>query len=116
VACYLAERFLEAEVQAALTAATRRVNKLCPQGRFAGTGRSRYQDSAATIITFSTQHGVEARYTCRDACIRNTVLESERCNRQHRNAMLINQERVFIGAVYRPAIFHHAQAPREDRF
>src|SRR5262249_17307 len=116
VACDLAERFLKAEKQTAFTSATRRVDKLGPQGRFASPGCARYQDTAPPIVTGPTQHGVEARYACRDAFIRNDVLEFKRRDRQHRNAMLINQEWVFIGAVYGPTVLHHAQAPREDRF
>src|SRR5262249_11984677 len=115
VACHLAARFLEAEVQAALAAATRCVDKLCRQRCLAGTGRPRDQDTTAAIVTSSTQHGVEARYACRDAFIQGSVLELKRRDRQHRNAMLINQEWVVIGAVYGAAILHHAQTPREDR-
>ena len=61
--------------------ATRRIDKLCPRVVLRYR-RSRYQDTAHDS-NLLPQHGVEAQYTCRDAFIRNSVLEIKRRDRQH---------------------------------
>ena len=76
-----------------------------PHARGAGN-----QDTAAPVDALAAQHGVEAADAGRDAVGGGLVLQSHGRNRQHRNAVLVDQERELIGTVGRTTVLDDAQA------
>ena len=78
----------------------------------AGAGAAAEQDARSLEIAFAFKHGVEARDAGRHALARGDLGEAERRHRQHGEAVAVDQEGIFIGAMGRAAIFDHPQPPR----
>ena len=74
-----------------------------------GTGRARNQNRAAAIKSFAAQHRIQARNSAGNAFIAHLMLQTERGDRQNAETILVNQERIFVGAVRGAAIFDDAQ-------
>ena len=90
------------------------LGEIAGDDRLAGAGRAGEQDAAAAEETASAQHGVEPGDAGGDALVRSLVIERERCDRQHADAVAANEEGKLVGAVERATVFHHAQMTRGD--
>ncbi len=82
--------------------------------RLAGAGGARDQHAAAAKVARAAEHVVEPGDAGRDALVAGRVLQAERGDRQHRDAVLVDQERVLVGAVRRAAVLDDAQPARRD--
>ncbi len=102
VADDLALRLLEREVQAALAAAAGGVGEVGGQAGLARPRRAGDQDAAAAVEALAAQHGVEPRDPRRDPLGGRLVVQAQRRDRQHGEAVLVDQERVLVGAVRVP--------------
>src|ERR1051326_2168913 len=108
----LLRRFLEGEVQAALAPGAGGVGEVRRDAGLAGAGSARNQDRAAAVIAFAAEHLVQPRDAARDALAARRVVELQRCERQHVDAILVDEERVLVGAVRAAAVLDDAQAAR----
>ncbi len=63
-----------------------------------------------TLARRASRRAAECR--CETRSSRRRVREAERRDRQHRDAVFVDQERVLVGAVRRAAVLHHPQPPR----
>ena len=68
----------------------------------AGPRRAGDEDAAAAVVPLAAQHRVQARDPGGDALGRGLVLQAERGDRQHRDAGVVDQEGVLVGAVREP--------------
>jgi hypothetical protein len=114
VADHLLARLLEREDQATLAALAGRIDQRCTEGRLAGAGEAGDQHAGALEVPADTEHRVEARDAGRDDLVGDHVAESDRRDRQHTDALIIDQERIFVGTVRRAAILDDPQATRRD--
>jgi hypothetical protein len=114
VANDLSRRLLECEVQAFLAASARGIDEVVGQAGLAGPGRARHQDARSTVEASDAEHRVEAGDACRDSLVIGVVRKPSRGDRQHGNALVVDQERIFVGAMRRAAIFDDADAARGD--
>ena len=112
VANHLVGRFLKRKVKGALTAAAGGINEVCGQTGLAGARCARHQNGAAAIKALAAQHLVEAGNAGGKSLIADPVLQVQRSDGQHAEAVLVDQEGIFVGAVSRAAVFDHAQPPR----
>jgi hypothetical protein len=92
----------------------RMLGKACRDTGLAGAGRAGEQDAAAAEETSSTQHGVQPGNAGGDPSGRNLVVQAERGDRQHADAVVADEEGELVRAVERAAILHHAQVARGD--
>ena len=114
VAGDLLRRFLKGKIKAAFAPARSCIHKKGGQARLPGACCSGNQNAAAAIIALAAKHGVQTWNTARNPRARNIVGQTQRRNGQDAEAVLINQEWIFIGAMGRTAIFDNAQPPRGD--
>ena len=80
----------------------------------AGAGAARDQDAGAAEEAAGAQHCVEPIDTAQHPLVARVVVQAGGGDRQHRNAALVDQERVLVGAVRGPAVLDHPQPPRGD--
>ena len=108
-------RFLEREIQAPPAPPARRIGERRRHDRLAGARRARDEHGAAGEVAAAiAEHRVQFRHAAGDARRRRGMIEPQRRDRQHRNARLADQERIFVRAVRRAAIFDDAQPARGD--
>ena len=88
--------------------------KMRRQAGLAGAGGTRDQDRGAAVEALAAQHLVEARDAGRDALAADFVVEAEAGERQDREAVLVDEERILVGAVRRAAVLDDAQPARRD--
>ncbi len=105
-------RLLEGEVEAALAAATRGLGHARGEAGLAGPRRARDQGAAAAVEPLAAEHGVEARHAGGDPLAGDPVVQAEGGDREHRDAALVDEERVLVGAVRGAAVLDHAQPAR----
>src|SRR5215213_6247595 len=103
--------FLEGEIHAALPALASRVHKRSRDTTLASASCASKQDTAATIETLAVQHFIKFLDPRRYSFCGGLVLESQGCDRQDRNAIFADQERVLVRAVQGAAIFDDPQPP-----
>src|SRR5258708_2440618 len=111
IALNLAWRFLEREVQTALSASAGGAGKMRGEAGLAGSRSSRDQNAARTEKSFAAHHLIKAGDPGRnsfDACL---MLESDGRNRNNGESGFVQQKRIFIGSVRGAAILYHPQAP-----
>src|SRR6185437_4905161 len=71
------------------------------------------EDRGAAVIA-AIQHRIESRNAGRDALAAHLVAQAERGDREDRDALLGDEERVFVRAVPAATVFHHPQPPGRD--
>jgi hypothetical protein len=76
--------------------------------------RTRHQNRAASIVAANAEHRVEVRHAGGDNLARDLVPQGHRRHRQHRKSLLVDDERILVGAVTAAAIFHDPHAARSD--
>ena len=114
VADGLLGRFFEGKNDGAFAAAAGAVDKGGAQAALAGARRAGYQHAAAAVIALAAQHGVQVLDAGGYPLGRNVLGQADRSDRHHRDAVLINQKRVFVGAVRGTAVFDYPQAAQAD--
>ena len=114
VAHDLARRFLEGEIDALLTAPAGRIGKMRGNAGLAGPGGAGHQQAATAEIALAAEHAVEFGNAGGDDVPRRRVIQIDRGDRQDGDALLVDQERIFVGAVGGAAILHDAQAAGGD--
>ena len=82
------------------------------QAGFAGTGGAGNQNAAAPVVDFAAQHGVQPQDTGGYSFGRCLVIKAEGGDRHHREALPVNQKRVFVGAVGGTPVFDNPQTAR----
>ena len=93
-------RLLEGEVQAALAAAAGGVEQSAPPELVLPVPAvPEISTRAAAVVALAAEHGVEPGDARRDALVGRLVLQAQRGDRQHRDAVLVDQERILVGAV-----------------
>ncbi len=107
-------RFFESKVKDPLTVLACRTRQRGGEAAFPHAGRTRHQNRAATIVAANAQHRVEVRHAGRDHLARDLVLQRHRGDRQHRKSLLVDDERILVGAVAAAAILHDPHAARGD--
>ena len=112
VADDLVGRFLEREEEHALPAPGGGLGKIGGDDGLAGAGRAREQNAAAAKKSPPAQHRVEPGNAGGDPLARDLVIQRQRRDGQHADALVADEKGKFVGAVQRAAIFHHAQMPR----
>ena len=103
--------FLIGEEQRPLAAAAGGVDECGSDAALARARRTGHQHAAAAEHALAPEHRVkfgDARGDALGGCL---MIELERGDRQHRDAALADEKRIFVGAMHRAAILHHAQAP-----
>ena len=81
-------------------------------GRLAAAGHAGNQDARTFVVSFALQHLIEIGDAARQPLDRRLVGKAARRNRHHSDALFVDDERVFVGAVGRAAILDDAQAAR----
>ncbi len=114
VAHDLVGRLLEEAVEAALAAAAGGIGKVGRDAAFAASGRARYQDGGTPVEALVVQHGVEFRNTGGDKIGGHLVPEADGGDRNNREAPLVEQKGIFVGAVDGAAVFDDAQMAGGD--
>src|SRR5258708_5327913 len=104
--------FLEGEEERRLPTAAGGVDEVSRDTGLARAGAARYQHAALAEIALAAQHLIEPRDARRYAAGRDAMLKTERRDRQHGNAGLVDEERRLIGVMGRAAVLHDAQASR----
>ena len=92
--------------------AARGVQKVPGDARLSCAGRAGDQHAAAAEISAIVEHLSSHGRPGRHAFDARGVLQLQRCDREHRDAIAVDQERILVGAVAGPAILHHAQPAR----
>ena len=100
----------EVDIQAALAATAGGLDKRCGQSGLATAGGTGDQHAGAAEKSSPFEHGIEVQDARRDAFAGNFMLQLQRAERQDRHAALVDQERIFVGAMFCAAIFYDAQA------
>jgi hypothetical protein len=111
VAHQLRRRLLECEIETSLAACAGCVGEMRREAGLAGAGGAGNQHRTAAVIALAAQHVVQPRYAARDSLGARRVVELQRGERQDVNAVLVDEERVLVGAVGAAAILDDAQAP-----
>ncbi len=62
-------------------------------------GGTRYQNGTAAEKSFAAQHGIERVNTAGDALRGNLSIKQQGSYRQNRNAIFVDEEGIFIGAM-----------------
>ena len=112
VADDLVGRFLEREEEHPLPAPGGGLGKVGGDDGLAGAGRAREQNAAAAEESSPAQHRVEPGNAGGNPLARYLVIQRQRRDGQHADALFADEEGEFVGAVQRAAIFHHPQMPR----
>ncbi len=76
--------------------------------------RAGQQNAAAAVNPLAAQHVVQSGNADGNALGRCLVLQLQRRDREHGDAPLVDQERKFVGAVRRAAVFYDPQAAGRD--
>jgi hypothetical protein len=105
VADDLAGGFLKRNVEAPLAPAAGGLSKGRRHTRLAGTSGARQENAAPTVESLAPQHGVETLDAGRNALVRRGVFEGRRSDRPDRDPVLLDEKRIFVGAVDGAAIF-----------
>ena len=103
--------FLIGKKQRVLTPAASGVDELRADAALARARRTGDEHAAAAKDALAAEHLVEPLDAGGDARHGGFVIELQRRDRQDREAVLADEEGVFVRAVSRAAILHHAQAP-----
>jgi hypothetical protein len=103
-------RFLEGEQDGFFAAPAGGVDEVRSHTGFAGSGRSGYQHAAAAKIAAAFEHRVQIGHAGRDPTGRGGMGQPQRGHRKNGDAVLVDEERIFIGAVGGSAVLEHAQA------
>ena len=114
VADDLVGRFLEREEKGALSALARSLGKIGGNDGLAGPRSSREQNAAAAEKAPPAQHCVEAGDAGGNPLGGYLVIQSQRRDGEHADALVPDEKWKFVGAVQGAAIFYHAQMPRGD--
>ncbi len=112
VADDLARRFFEREVEAALAPTAALGGEVGGQAALARARRAAHEHAAPSVDARAAQHDVEAGNAGRDLLVAGGVIEPDGGDRQDREPVLIDQERVLVRPVRGAAILHHPQASR----
>lgn len=110
----MAFRFFKGKQQAALAAQATGVNKAGGKRGLARAGQPRHQHTGAAVIAAAIKHLIQAFDAGRHDVFRRLVIESGCGDGHHRQALLIDKERVFISTVRRAAVLDDPQAARSD--
>ena len=114
VAHQLGRRFLEGEIDATIAAPARGFGEMRREAGLARARRTRHEDARSLVIAARPEHRVETRDAGRHHRARRRMSETRRGDGQHRNALVVDQERIFVGAMRRAPVFDDAQSPRGD--
>src|SRR5436190_6530273 len=109
----LAGRLLEREVERLSTGAARGLRKVRGQGALPRPGRAADQNGRTLVIP-TAEHLIELFLTRGDALAGDLVVETGRGDRQDIDPVLVDEERVLVGAMGRAAVLDDAQATRGD--
>ncbi len=112
VAQHLMGRLLVGEHQRPLAAPARGVDEAGADAALAGARRARDQRAAAAVEPGAAQHVVQPGDAGGHAFAGGPVIQAHRRDRQHRDAVPADQERIFVGAVLGAAVLHDPQAAR----
>ena len=110
VAHDLAGGLLEREIQHPFAAPAGGQREMRRQAALASACRARHQHAAAAVIPRPPQHGVQAFDAGGNTLAADLMLQPQRGDRQHGDAVPVDQERVFVGAVGRAPVLEYAQA------
>ena len=113
VADDLLRRLFEGEIQGALAAPAGLGGEMGSDAGLSGSGRAGDQDAGAAVQP-SIEHRIEAGHTGRDPVRRNRVIEPQRGDREHVDALVVDQERIFVGAVNAAAVLDDPQPAGRD--
>src|SRR5512143_3839523 len=83
---------------------------------FPGTSRAGDQDAASPEVAFTTEHVVQRGNARRYPLVRGGMLQFNRCYRQDRDTVLVDEERVLARTVRRASVLDNAQTPGENGF
>ena len=114
VADDLVGRFLEREEEDSLLAPGGGLGETGSHTGLAGAGCAREQNAAAAMKAPAAQHRVEPRDAGGNPLVGHFVVQPQRCDGQHADAFLADEEGKFVGAVQRAPIFHHPQVACGD--
>ena len=103
---------LERHVQAPLAARARGPHEMSGGAGLAAAGHPADEHRRAAIVALTAEHGVEPRDAGRHPLARHLVPEPDRRHRQHGDAVLVDQERVLVGAVVGAAVLDDPQPAR----
>ena len=106
--------FLEGHVQDPFAAAAGGIDEMGGQAGLAGPRRAGDQDAGAPIIASAAQHRVQPRHAAGDPLVGGRVPQAQRGDRQDGDAVLVDQERAFVGAVAGAAVLDDPQPPGGD--
>lgn len=81
---------------------------------FAGAWGAREQNAAAPKETAAAEHGVEPGDAGGNPSLRYLVVQGERRDGQHADALLSDQKRKLVGAMQGAPVLHHPQVPCRD--
>ena len=107
-------RFFEGEVEAAFAALRGFLSEVAGDGGFAGARGAGDEDGGGAVVAFSAEHGIEARDAGGDEGGGCDVVEGEGGDGEDGDAVCVDEERVFVGAVDGAAIFDDAEAAGGD--
>ena len=116
VAHNLAGGLLEREVERALPAPGGGLGKECGGAGFPRAGRAREQNAAAAKKAVPAEHRVKPWDARGNPLAGRRVIQPQRRDGQHSDAVVTDEEGIFIGAMRRAAVFHHPQMPRGNLF
>src|SRR5262249_57160880 len=105
---------VEREIDAASAAGAHRLGELGGDARLAAARHAGDQDTAAAVVALALHHRVEIGNAGGDALVGGRVRQPGRRDGHDADALLVDEERILVGAVRAAAIFHDPQAPRDD--
>src|SRR6201999_1968216 len=112
IASGLKRGFLERDVKRLATVRASPVDKARAEARFARSGRAGDQDGTTFIESLALKHCVEIRNAAGNALSRDGVVQPHRGAGQNGETAIVDEKRIFVGAVRSAAVFDDAHAAR----